>query len=40
MKGVIKIRRSPNERPYSICNDVNITYLFPDFIFKESNTPK
>ena len=40
MKGVIKIRRSPNERPYSIYNDNDIRYLFPDFIFIESNTPK
>ena len=36
----IKIRRSPNERPYSIYNDDDIRYLFPDFIFKASNTPK
>ena len=41
MKGVIKIRQSPNEQPYSIYND-DIRYLFPDFIIKEreSNTPK
>ena len=39
MKGVIKIRQSSNERPYSIYDD-DIRYLFPDFIFKESNTPK
>ena len=42
MKGVIKIRwyyQSPNEQTYSIYND-EIRYLFPDFIFKESNTPK
>ena len=39
MKGVIKIRQSSNEWPYSIYND-DIRYLFPDFIFKESNTPK
>ena len=40
MKGAIKIRRSPNERAYSINNDHDIRYLFPDFIFKESNNPK
>ena len=40
MKDVIKIRRSPNERPYSIYNDDGIRYLSPDFIFKKSNTPK
>ena len=40
MKGVIKIRRSPSERPYSIYNDDDIRYLFSDFIFKDSNTPK
>ena len=39
MTGVIKIRQSPNERAYSINND-DIRYLFPDFIFKESNNPK
>ena len=35
MKGVTKIRWSPNEWPYSIYNDDDIRYLFPDFIFKE-----
>ena len=40
MKGAIKIRRSPNERAYSINNGDDIRYFFPDFIFKESNTPK
>ena len=40
MKGVMKIRRSSNEPPYSIYNDDGIRYLFPDFILKESNTPK
>ena len=28
MKGVIKIRQSPKERPYSIYNDDDIRYLF------------
>ena len=43
MKGAIKIRwcyQSPNEQPYSIYNDDDSRYLFPDFIFKDSNTPK
>ena len=40
MKGIIKIRQSPNERGQSINNDDDIKYLFPDFIFKEKNTPK
>ena len=40
MKAVIKIKRSPNERAYSINNDDNIKYLFPDFIFKENNIAK
>ena len=43
MKGIIKIRQSPNERAQSINNgdDIkSIKYLFPDFIFKEKNTPK
>ena len=39
MKGIIKIRQSPNERAYSINNDDDIKHLFPDFIFKEKNTP-
>ena len=43
MKGIIKIRQSPNERAHSINNDddiESIKYLFPDFIFKEKKTPK
>ena len=40
MKGIIKIRQSPNERAHSINNYDDIKYLFPDFIFKEKNTPK
>ena len=40
MKGVIKIRQSSNEQAYSINNDDDIRYLFPDFISKESKTSK
>ena len=42
MEGIIKIKQSPNEPAYSINNDDDIInkYLFPDFIFKEKNTPK
>ena len=43
MKGAMKIRwcyQSPKEQPYSIYNDDDSRYLFPDFIFKDSNTPK
>ena len=39
MKAVIKIRRSLNEQAYSINNNDDIRYIFPDFIFKESSTP-
>ena len=40
MKGVIKIRWLPNEWAYSINNNDDIKYLFPDFIFKENSSPK
>ena len=40
MKGIIKIRQSPNEKPHSNNNDDYIKRLFPDFIFKEKNTQK
>ena len=40
MKGIIKIRQSPNEQADSINNDDDIKYLFPDFIFKEKNIRK
>ena len=40
VKGIIKIRQSPNEQAHSIDNDYDIKYLFPDFIFKEKNIPK
>ena len=39
MKAVIKIRRSLNEQAYSINNNDDVRYVFPDFIFKESKTP-
>ena len=39
MKAVIKIRQSLNEQAYSINNNDDVRYVFPDFIFKESNTP-
>ena len=40
MKGIIKIRQSPNEQAHFINNDDDVKYLFPDFISKEKNTPK
>ena len=39
MKGIIKVRQSPNERAHSINNDDDNKHLLPDFIFKEKNTP-
>ena len=33
-KGVVKIRRTMNERSISITHDTNIASLYPDFVFK------
>ena len=34
-KGIVKIRHTMNERPISIEHDRDLTWLYPDFIFKE-----
>ena len=33
-KGVVKIRRTTNERPIAINHDTDIASLYPDFVFK------
>ena len=33
-KGVVKIRRTMNERPIAINHDTDIASLYPDFVFK------
>ena len=34
-KGIVKLRRSMNERPISIMHDSDIADLYPDFVFRE-----
>ena len=34
-KGIVKLRRTMNERPISIMHDSDITDLYPDFVFRE-----
>ena len=38
-KGIVKLRRTMNERPISIMDDSDITHLYPDFIFREGQNP-
>ena len=34
-KGIVKLRRTMNERPISIMHDSDITDLYPDFVLSE-----
>ena len=39
-KGVVKIRRTMNERAISISHESDIKALYPDLVFKEKNRSK
>ena len=34
-KGIIKLRRTMNERAISIEDEIELSYLYPDFAFRE-----